>query len=1458
MTTSLGICVGATTVSVVQIDANTPPGNQAADLGSGAIRVRKKIVRPHGGDLQKVLTSVLKDMDLSDVRKFAATGRKFRHLIKLPSISEPEAVEHAYRYATPPGVPCSAIISAGGETFMVYKLDAQGQISNVFTGNKCAAGTGEFFQQQLRRLDTTLEQISVWNADVDPYPVSGRCSVFCKSDCTHATNKGIPKQKVVAGLGQMMAGKIIELLKHLDIQNVLLTGGTSQNQMMVRHLQKLLPGLIVTEHAPYYEALGAASWALDQPDVSLPLIQDLFSRNTSRFEKLPPLARQRAQVEFKTLRRDKVRSGDICLLGLDVGSTTTKAVLLRRSDNALLASVYLRTNGDPIGASRKCYASIASQVEEEIPAEQIRIDGIGVCGSGRHIAGLHAMTDGVINEITAHATAAIFFDPEVDTIFEIGGQDAKYTHITNGVPSDYAMNEACSAGTGSFLEESAWETMGIAMEEIAEVAMKGQSPPNFSDQCAAFIASDIKNAIQDGVAREDIVAGLVYSVCMNYNNRVKGHRPVGTKVFMQGGVCYNHAVPLAMADLTGKKIIVPPEPGLMGAYGVALEVRKRLDHGLMHSGRYCLQTLSDRDVTYGRSFICKGGKNKCDRRCSIARIEIEGRSYPFGGACNRYDNLRQGRRINTSDLNLIRNRQELVFGKYAPAPLNHQSSAFKGRVGINRSFMVNTFYPFYAHFFSALGYEPVLPEVADPVGIDQRNAPFCFPGELAHGFFHALISDDDPPDYIFLPHLRSLPTVDGERHSQACPLVQAEPFYLQATFKKQLDALQNRGTRLLTPLLDLSNGPEEAIDSLVRMAREMGASRSDALAAFDRAWAKMQACFKEMQAVGHRALERLESNPEAIGIVLFARPYNGYVSEAHMGIPDKFASRDILVLPVDFLDIAEEPSIASMYWGMGQRIMLAARKIKPHPQLFGTYITNFSCGPDSFVLGYFRSAMGNKPSLTLELDSHSADAGIETRIDAFLDIVKAHRMIDGPSPASIVPTTYKPAITTIEQGAITVRSSDGHPLSLTSPEVTLLLPSMGALGTDALAASFRGAGINAKAMPPSDEAILKIGRGHTSCKECLPLILTTGALLNYIRTEQSPGEVVVYFMPNGSGPCRFGQYHIFMQDLIRKLQIPNVTFLSLSSDVGYEGLPADIHRRAWRALVTADTMEDIHAMLLANAQKVQDALTVFQAQYREVLQAIEKGGWKDLKAALKTAAAQLKKIPLKRPPHQVPHITLAGEIFVRKDGLSRQYLTEYLAAKGFAAVCAPIAEWVLYTDYIIAKGLAVEAEQMGLTQRLKQKIKSFVMREDERRIKKILSSSQLVHAAPVDIDAIVDTAKTHISPHLSGEAVLTVGSAMREVATETCGAIAIGPFGCMPNRISEAILMETMNTENKLAGAPHDSQLDAILSEWQDLPFLAIESDGSPLSQQTLAKLEAFCLRAGRLHQRMLRHNRPH
>jgi predicted CoA-substrate-specific enzyme activase len=1433
---TLGVCLGASTVSLVEVLRE-----------GGAPRVGRHWLKPHEGDPKRTLVRALDEIDVAAYDRIAATGRKFRRFVNLTSISEPEAVEAAYPFLKPAGTACPAVVSAGGETFMVYVLDRAGRIANVVTGNKCASGTGEFFLQQLRRMNVGLEEAAEWAAVQKPHHVSGRCSVFCKSDCTHATNKGIPKSQVTAGLCKMMANKILELLKKVERRDIMVVGGTARNGMMIEYLRREIPGLIVPEEAPFFEALGAALWALDHQTEPFPGRARLFLEGVASFDRLPPLESFAAQVDFKSMARGTLLPGDVCLLGLDVGSTTTKAVLIRRSDHALLASVYLRTNGDPVGASRRCYHEILRQVREVVDPRAIRIAGLGVCGSGRQIAGLHALTDGVVNEIIAHATAAVYFDPQVDTLFEIGGQDAKYTYITNGVPSDYAMNEACSAGTGSFLEESAFETLGVPMDEIAAVALRGRRPPNFNDQCAAFIASDIKNAIHEGVAHEDIVAGLVYSICMNYVNRVKGNRPVGGKIFMQGGVCYNRAVPLAMAALVGKPIIVPPEPGLMGAFGVALEVAKRMASGLIPEGDFDLEALAGREVAYGRSFVCRGGKEKCDRRCGIAVIEVEGRKYPFGGACNRYYNLRHHVTHDVEELDLVRARQRLIFETHAAAP----PPAPRGRVGLNRSFLVNTYFPLYSHFFSRLGFEVVLPDRPTQEGIDQRSAAFCYPVELAHGFFDALLKSDPPLDFIFLPHFKAVPNLkDPESHqSQVCPLVQGESYYLKAAFQPALERLARGGTRVVTPLLDFTRGIAAAETEMVAAARTMGIGRRAAREAFAFARERQEACAAAMRALGRRALERLEADPERFGVILFSRPYNGFAEEAHMGIPHKFASRGVPVIPLDCLELEGERSKRHMYWGMGKLILRAARRTAKHPQLFGTFITNFSCGPDSFVITYFRDIMGRKPSLTLELDSHTADAGLETRIEAFLDIVQAYRRLSARRLIPAAAGAFTPARTLLDAQSARVVTSAGEVLPMTDPRVTILIPSMGRLGTEAFAAILKGYGFNAQANRENDEAILKIGRANTSCKECLPLILTTGTLLSYIRNGKRPDEVLVYFMPTGSGPCRFGQYYIFMEDLIRRQQIPDVAVLALSSDNSYLGMDKNFERHAWWAVIVSDVMEDIRAMLLANAVDPAAAMAVFDAGWQVVLEAMARADFDLLKARLTEVAESLRALPLKRPVGEVPTVSLTGEIFVRRDSLSRQFLTERLAEKGFAAVCAPVAEWVHYCNYLVAKGF--NQDPMTAMQKFALKLRTFFQGRYERQIKAILGRTGLVHTGTLDVGRLIENARPHISLNLTGEAILTVGGSLTEIIHHTCGVIAIGPFGCMPNRLSEAILSEAMTAAGKLATDPRNPALRAVLTDLDELPFLAIETDGSPFPQLITAKLETFLLRAERLHARM-------
>ncbi|MEZ4579682.1 MAG: acyl-CoA dehydratase activase-related protein, partial [Desulfobacterales bacterium] len=248
-------------------------------------------------------------------------------------------------------------------------------------------------------------------------------------------------------------------------------------------------------------------------------------------------------------------------------------------------------------------------------------------------------------------------------------------------------------------------------------------------------------------------------------------------------------------------------------------------------------------------------------------------------------------------------------------------------------------------------------------GRDLRNSAFCYPAELSHGFFYSLLESSPRPDYLFLPHLRSIPIENnGSSDTQACPFVQGEPFYLKTAFKTFLDDLKQKGTRLLTPFMDMNNGIASAFDGMMESAAEMGVSRKTAESAFHRAISVQQACYDRMKAKGREVLAGLAADPEKTGVVIFGRPYNAMVEEAHMGIPHKFASRGIQVIPFDFLPFENEPPTPGMYWGMGQIILKAARFVEKHPQLFGAYITNFSCGPDSFLISYFQSIMGRKPS----------------------------------------------------------------------------------------------------------------------------------------------------------------------------------------------------------------------------------------------------------------------------------------------------------------------------------------------------------------------------------------------------------------------------------------------------------------------------------------------------------------
>ena len=1413
---SIGICIGASTVTAVRLVSTR-----------GHLKISTPVRIAHYGNPGGVLDSILQD---GIPEHIAVTGRKYRKLLNFPSISEPEAIEHAIDYLK---LQTDLVISAGGENFILYEIDRHGKISKAVTGNKCASGTGEFFLQQIKRMNLTADEAVELASGGTPYQISGRCSVFCKSDCTHALNKGVPKENVVAGLSDMTAQKITELASKIKFNNAILIGGLAKNKGVVRFLQENLAGVEVPEQAAYFEALGAAVYAITKK-VTACDVPEQTNDKASSFAFHDDLKQHISKVTFKEAHHSTAEARDICILGLDVGSTTTKAVLLRKSDNAIIASAYLRTNGDPVSASVNCYKRIREQLS--VP---VKIKGLGVTGSGRHIAGMHALTQGVINEIIAHAAATVYYDPEVDTIFEIGGQDAKYTHLTAGVPSDYAMNEACSAGTGSFLEEAASETLGIDYKEIGDLALSASHPPDFNDQCSAFIGSDIKNALHEGFSKPDIVAGLVYSICLNYTNRVKGNRPTGKKIFMQGGVCYNKAVPIAMAALTGKDIIVPPDPGLMGAFGTALEIKKRIELHLMPEGDFDLDALINRQVTYEKEFVCAGGAEKCDRKCNVSIINIDNKKYPFGGACSKYYSISrtEPKRNDRGERNLVKYRQELVFEKYlAPSDKIRFTDGHNRKIGISKSFLTNTLYPLYYNFFTTLGFEIILGEEAKAEGIKKKESAFCYPVELAHGFFQDLI--DKKPDYIFLPHILDIHNPGNTFYDRTCVLLQSEPYYLRTAFKIELS-----GIKLLSPVLSYSDGYTDAKKEFIEMAVEIGCNKKNATEAFDYALSQLKEMFTEFKSVGKKEIDDLNSGTDEFGIVLIGRAYNSFAKEANLGIPQKFASRGISIIPLDFLPAENYNSYDHMYWGTGNQILKAARFVKDHPNLYAVYITNFSCGPDSILINYFRTIMGNKPSLTLELDSHSADAGINTRIEAAIDIIRSYRELNEFS-ATIEPKEEFKLLKAVD--AHTIKDASGNVFPITDKNIKVLVPGVGGLASEACSAAFRHIGINSEPVPLATMETLKIGRANTSCKECLPLILNAGAMMEYYHTKKPADEKTLFFMVQGTGPCRFGQYHVYMEDLMKRERLENIGIYSLTDEDSYGGLGNEFVKRGWAGVTTGDVYQNITHAVMALAKDKNAAKAILDEEWKKILVRIETGTLKELYSQLEISARRIAGIETTLNYKDAIKVALVGEIYVRHDSFSRMDLIERLQSRNIVVKVVPVGEYVYYSNYLAR--MADGTVQPSLREKIGFEIRDLIQVNIEKHIQRALTQSGFVEYELTDVAAVIKNAEHLIDTRLAGEAILTVGSGLKEIMTNVAGIISLGPFGCMPSRVAESILNTEMNTAGKLR-AEGNKIVNAEESE--ALPFLAIETDGNIFPQIIESKIEIFTLQAERLNMKL-------
>jgi predicted CoA-substrate-specific enzyme activase len=872
------------------------------------------------------------------------------------------------------------VFEIGGESSKYIRLE-NGTIADYDRSGECAAGTGSFLDQQAMRMQYSVEELgsAVCTASCAAR-IAGRCSVFAKSDMIHAQQKGYSPAEILRGLCDAVARNFKSaIVKGRRVEApAALIGAVSQNAGVTAALREafsLAEGdLTVPKEYAWCGAIGTAM--LEAEEMHQRSILEIHRlqqhENEARAVGTQPLSTAKV-----VLLRDQVPRYQApanakipAYLGLDIGSVSTNVVAIDEF-GAVIHDIYLRTAGRPIEAVQLGLTEL-----ERLWGSRLEIRGVGTTGSGRELIAEFVGADSVNDEITAHKTGAVQISSTlggepVDTIFEIGGQDSKFISIENGVVVDFAMNEACAAGTGSFLEEQA-EKLGIAIKgEFAQLALAAPSPTRLGERCTVFMERDVTGCLHKGETVLNLVAGLAYSIALNYLNRVVRGRKIGDVIYFQGGTAYNDAVTAAFASLLGKKITVPPYNGVMGAIGMALIARQwhQATGGTTRFRGYDLGKLS----VASKDFVCKACSNFCDMK----EFTIEGHKSFWGDKCS--DRFRKpsgsGRKPVIDDL--FAYREQL---------LEALPNAADGRwkVGLPRAMSMLDQLPFWRRYFAELGIATVLSSVTDPrisaAGIEMAVAQPCYPVQVAHGHVQSLLAAG--ADYVLIPNLADADGGTDEVPAHYCPWNQTLPWVLRSA-----PALEREQHRFLIPTLHFQMGPPQVKKALAGTMARLGVTRRASDRAVDAAYAEQREFQTKLLEAGRRAMAVLEHTGEP-GLVLAGRSYNMYDRGLNCDIPRKLRHRyGANVIPLDFL-VAGLESVAeihpNMFWISGRKILEAARMTAHRKNLHLVYITNFKCGPDSYIKHFARAASG-APLLILQFDGHGNDAGYMTRCEAYLD-----------------------------------------------------------------------------------------------------------------------------------------------------------------------------------------------------------------------------------------------------------------------------------------------------------------------------------------------------------------------------------------------------------------------------------------------------------------------------------------
>ncbi|MCD6352052.1 MAG: CoA activase, partial [Armatimonadetes bacterium] len=1245
--------------------------------------------------------------------------------------------------------------------------------------------------QQAARLGVTIEEFGELALRSEHPPrVAGRCSVFAKSDMIHLQQQATPVHDIVAGLCYALVRNFKSTVGSAAPAEppVAFHGGVAANAGIVKAMQEVFEladdEFLVPEHFASMGAIGAVVHArragtLSAPDWSkLETLANYAAQRSQR--RLEPLKLEQSTIMHGEVYRPEVQPGEKvpAYLGIDVGSISTNLVVID-AERRVLAKRYLMTAGRPLEAVRQGLREIGEEI-----GDLVEIRGVCTTGSGRYLTGDFVGADVVKNEITAQARGALEIDPEVDTIFEIGGQDSKYISLDHGHVVDFEMNKVCAAGTGSFLEEQA-ERLGISIKgEFAERAFASQTPADLGERCTVFMETELTRQQQAGAPVEDLAAGLAYSIVYNYLNRVVGRKRVGERIFFQGGTAFNHAVVAAFEQVTGKPITVPAHNEVTGALGCAI-IALENDHG--QGSRFKGFDLANREYTI-ESFECQDCPNRCE--INVVRIEGEKPLY-YGSRCEKYDVDRT--RKHRPDLpDLFRERERMLMTSYQPEEELPEDAP---KVGIPRAHLFHELYPFWQALFHELGCRVVLSAPTNKriihEGAEQSLAETCFPCKVMLG--HALDLLEKGVDYIFLPSVINLPALDPNMtDSFVCPYIQSTPYWLKAGVD-----FEAAGVKVLDPVIYLAYGRKHRLQALSAMARELGASPAQLRRALDKAEEAQRRFEERMQERGREVLESLPQDKYAI--VVIGRSYNSCDPGSNLEIPKKLRDMGVLAIPLDFLPLDSvklRGDWFNMYWRYGQKILAGAEIVADDDRLYPLYITNFGCGPDSFIMRFVQERLGEKPMLIIEIDEHSADAGMITRCEAFLDSIEQvqGRKFGGQKyfrPLSIEPATTR----------------------------TILIPNMSGHAY-VLAAAMQACGVNAEVLPEPDEETLYWGRRYTTGKECFPAIVTTGDMVKRVMQPGFDRDRYAFFMGGSGGPCRFGQYNALQRLVLDELGYEDVPIYAPNQagdffkELGVVG--NGLIRLAWDGVVAADLVEK--ALLETRPYEVEpgSAEKVYWECMEDLCETIRQGFYgKELVQCLQRARQRFEAVEIDRSQER-PIVGLVGEFYLRANRFSNQDIIRQIEELGGEVWMAPVYEWFLYRNF--RRGM--RARQKGqLKLRIKNKLMDVIMQRDEHRLAEVFEGF-LRNCHEPATDTVLWYASPYMHHTFEGEAIMTVGKAVDFAERNLSGIVSVMPFTCMPGTISNAVLKR-------------------VRRDYDDIPFLNMVYDGfEQATSQT--RVEAF------------------